>query len=119
MGTEMSPAEPRVVVCLYELAKWYLERTNRFPKNWRVTLGDRIDSVVLEMLVLGKKAALRKEKVGLLESLSENLEVLRTLTRLTCDVGCLEGRQEEFVSGRLGDIGKQLGGWLKHARGGR
>ena len=108
-------SEPRVVVCLFDLASWFLERTNRFPKNWRVTLGDRIDAAVLNMLSLAQKARMRREKRSALLELSEELEVLRTLTRLSCRLSCLQVRQYEHVSRQIDEIGRQLGGWIKQA----
>ena len=35
-------AEPGVLVGLYDLVLWYTQRTERFPKSLRITLGDRI-----------------------------------------------------------------------------
>lgn len=106
-------SEPRVAVCLYDLALWFMQRTNRFPKNWRVTIGDRIDDLVLDMLALVHKARLRRDKLEMLKSLSEHLEILRVMTRLTRDLECLKVRQYEHVSRQIDEIGRQLGGWIK------
>ena len=51
-------AEPRVIVCLHDLTLWYLVRTNRFPKNRRVTLGDKIDNLLLDMLTIAHLASM-------------------------------------------------------------
>ena len=29
---ELGAGEPRVAVCMFDLTKWLMERTNRFPK---------------------------------------------------------------------------------------
>ena len=105
--------EPRVAVCLYDLTLWFLQRTNRFPKNYRVTLGDRVDRHVLEMLALVQKASVRSNKTSLLRELNEGLNVLRALTRLCVDLGCLKGRQYEYASRQIDEIGRQIGGWIK------
>ena len=57
-------SEPRVVVCLYDLCLWFLQRTNRFPRNWRVTLGDEIDRLMVSMLLVAAQARMRSEKVN-------------------------------------------------------
>jgi hypothetical protein len=108
--------EPRVSVCLFDLTQWFLERTNRFPKNWRVTLGDRIDALLIEMMSKIQRATIRKDKLGLLESVNEDLDVLRVLSRLCVNLGCLEGRQREYVAKQIDEIGRQIGGWIKQQR---
>jgi hypothetical protein len=113
----MRESEPRVLVCLFDLAVWTLKTTNRFPRNWRVSVGDKLDCLVVEMVLLAQKARFRKEKLPLLKELSENLESLRLLTRLAVELGCLEGRQREYVAKQIDEIGKQLGGWIKQQAG--
>ena len=105
-----------MALCLYDLALWFMGRTNRFPKNYRVTLGDRIDGQVLDMLALVQKASVRSRKVALLEELNEELNVLRALTRLCVDLKCLQGRQYEYAVKEIDEIGRQVGGWLKQQK---
>ena len=106
-------SEPRVMTCLYDLTLWYIQRTNRFPRNWRISLGDHIDRLLLEMLGLAQQARMRSKKVTLLYELSEKVEILRSMTRLCRDLKCLELSQYEFVSRQIDEIGRQLGGWIK------
>jgi hypothetical protein len=105
--------EPKIITSLHDLAKWLLERTNRFPRNWRITLGDKIDKTAIELLIQAQKAAMTKQKMKHLISISENLEVLRILIRLSHELGCLEPKQYEFAARQMVEIGKQLGGWIK------
>ncbi len=113
MKEQSSECEPRVLVCLYDLSLWLMKATNRYPKNWRITLGDRLDRVVLDMLVLGQQACMRHEKRALLQELSDDLESLRMLIRLSRDLGCLDLRRYEYAAKRMDEIGRQLGGWMK------
>jgi len=108
--------EPRVALCIYDLTRWFMARTNRFPKNYRVTLGDQVDCQMLRMLALVQRASVRPDKVVLLGELNEELNVLRALTRLCVDLECLQVRQYEYVSRSIDEIGRQLGGWLKQQR---
>ncbi len=105
--------EPKVVVRLYDFTIWLLQRTNRFPKNWRVTLGDRIDNLVVNMLVQANRASYRTKKSEILMCLSDNLDELKLLVRICHDLGCLKANQYKYASKEMGDIGKQLGGWIK------
>ena len=113
MKSSLRQTQPKVVVCLYDLALWYLQRTNRYPRNWRITLGDQIDRLMLKMVAAGQRAALRSAKLTILEELSDDLEVLRILTRLSADLKCLDAKQFEFVVRQMAEIGRQIGGWLK------
>lgn len=106
-------AEPGVLVGFYDLVLWYTQRTERFPKSLRVTLGDRIDCKLLDMLELAVRARYARDPRKLLLSLNTELDVLRYLTRLARDRGALEVKQYEFVSRCVEDIGRQVGGWLK------
>ena len=114
LGKLAKEYEPRVVVCIYDLTLWFMKKTNRFPKNWRITLGDQIDRILLEMLLLSQKAAMKSDKKSILTELSEHIELLRTLTRLSMDLNCLQGRQYEYVSRQIDEIGRQIGGWIKN-----
>lgn len=109
-------AEPRVAVCLYDFGLWLLQRTNRFPKNLRKTLGDQIDGQVIQLLSLVQRAAVRTEKIELLQRLNEEINVLRIQTRLCVDLGCLSTRQYEHAARQIDEIGRQVGGWLKQQR---
>jgi len=104
------------VICLYDLTLWFLKHTNRFPKNWRLTLGDRIDRLLLDMLALAHQARMPSDKRGQLQKLSEGLELLRALTRLSVDLKCLQGRQYECAAKQIDEIGRQIGGWIKQPR---
>lgn len=106
-------SEPKLLVQLHDLTLWYLDRTNRFPKNRRVTLGDKIDNLLIEMLTTANLASMKSAKTSFLSKLNDDLETLRVLTRLCLNLKCLEIRQYEFVSGHIDEIGRQLGGWLK------
>lgn len=108
--------EPGALVGLYDLVKWYGERTERFPKPLRVTLGDRIDGKLLDMLELGVRARYTRSPGKLLWALNMDLAVLRYLTRLAHDRGCLSPSQYEYAARALDDIGRQVGGWLRHTR---
>ncbi len=106
-------AEPGVLVGLYDLVLWYSQRTERFPKSLRITLGDRIDNKCLDMLELAVRARYARDARKYLLLLNTELDLLRYLTRLAKDRGALELKQYEFVARSIEDIGRQVGGWLK------
>lgn len=108
-------AEPGVLVGLYDLVLWYTQRTERFPRSLRITLGDRIDNKLLDMLELAVRARYARDPRKHLASLNMELDLLRYLTRVAKDRMALEIKQYEFVARAIDDIGRQVGGWLKQA----
>ena len=116
MGKAPEESEPRVMVGLYDLAVWFMKHTNRFPKNWRVTLGDRIDNTLVDMLCLVHRARVRSDKLDLLHRANEELDILRMLSRLCLEMGCLEGRRREYVARQIDEIGRQIGSWIRHLK---
>jgi hypothetical protein len=106
-------AEPKIMTALYDLTVWYMARTERFPKPLRVSLGDRIDTKLLDMLELANHARFSKQPKKYLQSLNLELESLRFLSRLARDRGGLQIRQFEFAARSIEEIGRQIGGWLR------
>ena len=88
-----------------------------FPKRQKYTLGQQLDSLTLEFLELlllaGREQA---EKLTVLERADSKLEVLKILLRLARDTQSLDGKKYIHLESYLQEIGKMLGGWLKHAK---
>ena len=47
----MPPEVPVVVVKVYDLILWLLNQIPKFPRSHRFVLGDRIESLILELLI--------------------------------------------------------------------
>ena len=108
--------EPGVITALHDLLKWYMETTLRFPKSYRVTLGDRIDEHLLDMLETAVRARYARDKRKLLHDLNMQVEILRHLTRVAVGLSILQPKQYEFVARCTEDVGRQVGGWLRSER---
>jgi hypothetical protein len=103
-----------VIVKTYTLTKWYIEKLSRLPKNHRYTLGEKIQQGLLELLLLLSDAIYSKDKQTLLTNANRELEKLRLLTRLMKDLNLMSTDNSRFVGAHLNEIGKMIGGWLKH-----
>lgn len=106
---------PPIYTLLTELVGWTLNRTAGFPKSQRFTFGQRVDNLTLDALMLTVRAIYlpREKKPPLLEELNFQLEQLRVLWRLVHDQHWISQQQLLFVSGRIDEIGRMTGGWLK------
>ncbi|MEX2354371.1 MAG: diversity-generating retroelement protein Avd, partial [Candidatus Woykebacteria bacterium] len=89
----------------------------KLPKRQRYTLGQRLDNLSIEFLesiILAGRA--EAEKLSLLKKADSKLETLKILLRLAKDTQTLDNGKYANLEKHLQEIGKMLGGWLKHAK---
>ncbi len=59
---ETKPSLPKVVDDCHELLKWIIPQLDKFPRNRRFTLGERIEKGLIEVLEECIEAAYRRDK---------------------------------------------------------
>jgi len=97
---------------------WHL-RCESIPKKDRFTIGQKTESLLLEVLTLVVTAYHTKEpyhKKEILAKANMSLECAKITIRLAKDVKALEQRWYVQYEGRLQEIGKQLGGWMRQTQ---
>ena len=99
----MPPEIPPVISKLYDLILWLMGQVPKFPRSHRFVLGDRIQTLVLDVLDLLKRASLELEK-------------LRYLIRLSRDLNFLSVRRYQFVATQIDEVGRMVGGWLRQQK---
>ncbi|MBC6474655.1 MAG: diversity-generating retroelement protein Avd [Hormoscilla sp. GM102CHS1] len=109
-------SELPIIQKTYDLIKWYVPILNRLPRDHKFILGDRITTGIYDLLDKLIIARYVKEKLDILEGLNGKLDILRYQTRLLVDIGLMKLERYEYVSKVIDEIGKELGGWLKHLR---
>jgi len=97
----------------YDLIKWYVPRINKFRRDQKFILGDRIQNTLYRFLEGLIRARYQKKKLEILEDLNAELDILRYQTRLCRDFDLLDIRRFEYVSGLINEIGENLGGWIR------
>ncbi|MFA4986379.1 MAG: diversity-generating retroelement protein Avd [Candidatus Brocadiia bacterium] len=108
-----------VIQKVYDLTKWYIPLVHRLPRTHKFGIGDRIQDNLyglLEGLVVARFSPARLEK---LTELNASLDVLRFQSRLLKDFDLIDLRRYEYVSGKIDEIGAELGGWIKQQKGNR
>lgn len=86
----------------------------RFPKSERFTLvADIKREMILIISLIVRANKTRDARVDTLRQLDVELDVLRTLVRMSRDMGFLPMQQYEILSKHVNEIGKRLGGWIK------
>jgi hypothetical protein len=98
---------------IYELILWLYPTVNKFPKSQRFVLGQHIENLILELLEGIIEANEARDKYFYIKKLSLKLDKLRILLRLSKDLKFINLRQYEFVSEKVNEIGRILGGWKK------
>ena len=105
-----------IIQKIYDLIKWYVPILNKLPRDFKFGLGDRISTLLYDILESLIYARYQSEKLELLNNINSKLEVLRYQTRLLHDFEQIDVRRYEFVSEILNGIGTDLGGWIKHQK---
>ncbi|MCU0567318.1 MAG: diversity-generating retroelement protein Avd [Oculatellaceae cyanobacterium Prado106] len=83
----------------YGFTKWYLPILNRLPRAYKFTLGDRITTILYELLegfITARYTS--SEKHQLLQRLNAKLDILRYQTRLLFDLELIKCDRYEYSS---------------------
>ena len=90
-----------------------MDRTQRFPRNYRNTLTRWVEEQLWGVLDLLIKAAYTRHKLPLLEQSNLRLQKLRFLARVCKARQCLSLSQYEYAARTITALGTALGGWIK------
>jgi hypothetical protein len=104
---------PSVVTKAYDLLLWLINHVGKFPRSHRFVLGERVETAMLDVLMLLVEASYERQKLPLLQRANLELEKLRLLIRLGKDLGFTSVKQYEYVSRELVALGQQIGGWRR------
>jgi hypothetical protein len=111
--------ELQVINDFYDLAYYLAGRVAKFPRHHRHSLGADVErrlQAVLALLVRAKYAGPGEDKAALLAGVNVELEVLRFQLRLAKDLSALPLQGHGHATRLIGQVGAQVGGWLKGVR---
>ncbi len=107
-------SDPAIVVGkAYDFVSWLLPVVEKFPRTYRFTLGDRLSSHGLDLLLTLVEAAYASRKGKLLAEANTKVNGARYLLRLSKDFGLLKTKSYGFAVEKLDEIGRMVGGWRK------
>jgi len=106
-----------IVQRAYDLCVVLYGHVNRFPRAERGLLGRVILDDALQLLTVLTVATRRTARGESLEEASGRLDALRIALRLSRRLGFLSNGGYEEVSKVADEVGRMLGGWLKHEGG--
>ena len=79
--------QPVVVVKTYDFTLWLLPKVEKFSRAYRFSVGDRLVSHGLDLLLSLVEAAYSSNKAGLLDRANLDVNAVRYLLRLAKDLG--------------------------------
>ncbi|GAB4422500.1 MAG: hypothetical protein Kow002_11900 [Anaerolineales bacterium] len=99
----------------YDLLKWLLPATQKFPKEHRFVLAKKVQESAFDLHDALLAAGLGYERAQHLQQADVALRRLQLYLRLSHDLKFISIRQYEHVSRMTVEIGRLLGGWRKKA----
>lgn len=99
----------------YQNLDWILDKCEKLPRNARFTLARRIADESIDIIELLTEAIYspRKAKRPKLHRVNMKLEKLRVFFRICHDRKYISTKQYLYISERIDETGRMLGGWMK------
>jgi len=98
----------------FELYKLFHQYCQKFPKQEKYSLGEKIESLILELLELTFNALSRpkNEKLLVVRKISSKNDLLKILIRLCYEIKLIDQKKYIRIQEYLQEIGEMIGGWL-------
>jgi len=97
----------------YDLLVRIYQEVHNFPREFKYTLGEKLQNVCLELLDMIIIANSENDKPSFLKKTNQHLDRLRIYIRLCYCLRVIGGEKYEILSKYIDEIGKMAGGWLK------
>jgi len=99
----------------YDFLLWLYPIINRIPKSHRLVLGRHLEELGISLLLLVIKAnkARGQSRLSLQLQVSDELDCLRILVRLTKDLRFMSVKQYTTGAKKVNEIGRMLNAWMK------
>lgn len=104
-----------IFVKTYELYKIFYEYLSSFPRKDRFVLGQRCETILLEILeaVVLASSVSKQEKLTYLKASSAKIDILKVLFMLGKDLKIIDNKKYLVLDSLLSEIGRMFGGWIK------
>ena len=103
----------------YDLLIALYEHSKLFTKEYKYTIGEKLKSESLELLLNVYKANKSKKETRLayIDAARQNIEVVRLLLRITKDLKIMGVKGFVFLNVQVEELSKQLTSWHKYTAG--
>ena len=106
-----------ILMKLQDLLVYLIPQLNKFPRDQKFVLGDRIETKVLDVQEDCLRAYYSRDKRGHLLEANLQLEVARHLVRLANALKLFSNHTYGVLAEKMDEVGRMIGGWLKSVLG--
>ena len=106
-----------ILTKLQDLLVYLIPQLNKFPRDQKFVLGDRIETKVLDVQEFCLRAYYSRDKRGYLLEANLQLEVVRHLVRLANALKLFSNHTYGVLAEKMDEVGRMIGGWLKSVSG--
>lgn len=104
---------PQAVQDCHALLAWIIPQLDKMPRLRRYTLGERLETILLQVLENLIEASYSSAKGTTLKRANLRLDTARHLWRLAHTLEAVPRKQYLRGAERLVALGRQIGGWRK------
>ena len=97
----------------YDLLRWLIPLTVRFPRSHRFVLATRVQETALRFQERIIEAGRDRQPAPILAQADADLAKLRLYLRLCQDLELIKFKQYEQGQRMVNEIGRLIGGWIK------
>ena len=97
----------------YDLLRWLIPLTVRFPRSHRFVLATRVQDTALRFQERIIEAGRDRQPAPILIQADADLAKLRLYLRLCQDLELIKFKQYEQSQRMVNEIGRLIGGWIK------
>ena len=98
---------------MQDLLVYLIPQLNKFPRDQKFVLGDRIETKLLDVQEDCLRAYYSRDKRGHLLEANLQLEVARHLVRLANALKLFSNHTYGVLAEKMDEVGRMIGGWLK------
>ncbi len=102
-----------VLTKIQDLLLYLIPQLNKFPRNQKFVLGDRIQNKVMDVQESCLRAYYGRNKRSELIGANLQLEVVRHLVRLAYSLRLFSGKAYSVISNKIDEVGRMIGGWIR------
>jgi hypothetical protein len=106
-----------ILTKLHDLLLYLIPELNKFPRDQKFVLGDRIETKLLAVQESCLRAYYGRDKRPHLLEANLQLEITRHLVRLAHGLKLFSHHTYGVISEKVDVVGRMIGGWLKAVRG--
>lgn len=104
-----------IINCFYDFLVYIIPQLDKFPRRQKFLIADKIEISLLQIFdnVIAAYYSREDKKINYLTENNIILERVRFLIRLSKDLNFISVAKYGYISERLNELGKMMGGWIK------